>query len=605
MAEQLFFSRDSKMYIEFNNAVWEVPVLDGFSFSQSTNQSEISLSEMQGADGLSRRGNRVFTDSLAPAEWSFSTYVRPYKVGTESHAVEEALWAVMAGADRYIDLMADNGIGTINTTGTISGATNGTYRITSANSTVAANGGGAANTAAAGYELLLTVTGGNSAAVSIVRPGEGFVANDDITIPASVHGGSGALTVDGATPGNYTITEQNSSTSGTGVAYDINITVASDGTVDAIASGDIVDGGTNFAASDTITVNTSVLGGSANLILTVGALATSGAEDAGPNFYRAVNPDTNSSHGPAVVQPGDSTVINFGQSNRSTLGECNLYFVMETSATNPMVYKLQNAAFNEASLDFEVDGIATINWSGFAKNIIDMQSSTTAGSTVTVQANKTISGRTAGDVILDSSDGLKLGVAQSATTANFAKDTGVDSTATFIRNRLTQLLVSTSDTTAFPNASIAGGTGSYSLTLTGGNITISNNISYLVPEELGAVNIPIEHVTGGRTASGSFTCYLTFDADKQGTSVDLFNDMTAPGAGLGLEKVVNDFAVTFQVGGAVSGQPRLDVTIPKCHINVPAHSIEDVISVETNFAAYTDEFNVANEIELTYHGTAI
>jgi hypothetical protein len=625
MAEQLFFSRDSKMYIEFNNAVWEVPVLDGFSFSQSTNQSEISLSEMQGADGLSRRGNRVFTDSLAPAEWSFSTYVRPYKVGTESHAVEEALWAVMAGADRYIDLMADNGIGTINTTGTISGATNGTYRITSANSTVAANGGGAANTAAAGYELLLTVTGGNSAAVSIVRPGEGFVANDDITIPASVHGGSGALTVEvatlnakgvinslsvstdtnGATPGNYTITEQNSSTSGTGVAYDINITVASDGTVDAIASGDIVDGGTNFAASDTITVNTSVLGGSANLILTVGALATSGAEDAGPNFYRAVNPDTNSSHGPAVVQPGDSTVINFGQSNRSTLGECNLYFVMETSATNPMVYKLQNAAFNEASLDFEVDGIATINWSGFAKNIIDMQSSTTAGSTVTVQANKTISGRTAGDVILDSSDGLKLGVAQSATTANFAKDTGVDSTATFIRNRLTQLLVSTSDTTAFPNASIAGGTGSYSLTLTGGNITISNNISYLVPEELGAVNIPIEHVTGGRTASGSFTCYLTFDADKQGTSVDLFNDMTAPGAGLGLEKVVNDFAVTFQVGGAVSGQPRLDVTIPKCHINVPAHSIEDVISVETNFAAYTDEFNVANEIELTYHGTAI
>ena len=278
---------------------------------------------------------------------------------------------------------------------------------------------------------------------------------------------------------------------------------------------------------------------------------------------------------------------------------------METSATNPMVYKLQNAAFNEASLDFEVDGIATINWSGFAKNIIDMQSSTTAGSTVTVQATKTISGKTAGDVILDSSDGLKLGVAQSATSANFAKDTGVDSTATFIRNRLTQLLVSTSDTTAFPNASISGGTGSYSLTLTGGNITISNNISYLVPEELGAVNIPIEHVTGGRTASGSFTCYLTFDADKQGTSVDLFNDMTAPGAGLGLEKVVNDFAVTFQVGGAVSGQPRLDVTIPKCHINVPAHSIEDVISVETNFAAYTDEFNVANEIELTYHGTAI
>ena len=47
---------------------------------------------------------------------------------------------------------------------------------------------------------------------------------------------------------------------------------------------------------------------------------------------------------------------------------------METSTANPMVYKLSNAAVNEASIDFEVDGIATINWSGFAKTITDMQS---------------------------------------------------------------------------------------------------------------------------------------------------------------------------------------------------------------------------------------
>ena len=91
MAEQLYFSRDSKLYVGFDSKVWEVPILDGFSFSQSTNQSEIGLSEMQGTDGLSRRGQRVFTDSLAPAEWSFSTYVRPYK-STEHGAVEEALF---------------------------------------------------------------------------------------------------------------------------------------------------------------------------------------------------------------------------------------------------------------------------------------------------------------------------------------------------------------------------------------------------------------------------------------------------------------------------------------------------------------------------------
>ena len=111
MAQQLFFSRDSKLYVEFDSKLWEVPVLDGFSFSQSTNTSDITLAEMQGADGISRRGRRLFTDSLAPAEWSFSTYVRPFFTSTEHHAVEEVLWAVMAGADKY---------GTIGTAGAIS-----------------------------------------------------------------------------------------------------------------------------------------------------------------------------------------------------------------------------------------------------------------------------------------------------------------------------------------------------------------------------------------------------------------------------------------------------------------------------------------------------
>ena len=78
MATQLYFSRDTKVYIEFNNKVWEIPVLDGFSFSQGNNTSEITLNEMASAGGISRRGRRAFNDSLAPGEWSLSTYVRPF-----------------------------------------------------------------------------------------------------------------------------------------------------------------------------------------------------------------------------------------------------------------------------------------------------------------------------------------------------------------------------------------------------------------------------------------------------------------------------------------------------------------------------------------------
>ncbi len=547
MAEQLYFSRDSKLYIEFDQQLWEIPVLDGFSFSQATNQSEISLSEMQGSDGLSRRGNRVFTDSLAPAEWSFSTYVRPYALtsGGEHHAVEEALWAVMAGADKHIvggaggGLVEGAGSGSTTTataTSSISGATAGTYTVNSGMSGITYSGGSTPDPQ--GWEVDIVMATGAVTSVTVISGGASWTANEVAVIPSALVGGGG------------------------------------------------------------------------NVDLT--AVAVSNAH--GASFYRSTNADTNSTFGPAVMEPDDDatagSIINFGQSNRAVLGTCNLYFVMQTSTTNPMVYKLESAAFNEASIDFEVDGIATINWSGFAKQVLDMQSTgkvkvvtNTSGNLATQSPAQ--SAVATDDILLNNADGYKMAIKRAGVTPNgtagsvgaFALDTGVAATTTFIRNRLTQLLVTDKepDTTAFPS-------GSYNLTLTGGNITISNNISYLVPEELGAVNVPIEHVTGGRTASGNFTCYLTLDTatGDNGTSVELFNDMTSTGKGL--DKVVNDFEVKFQIGGAEQGKPRLDVTIPKCHIDVPTHSVEDVISVETNFAAYTTDFNVADELRLAYHG---
>ena len=81
--------------------------------------------------------------------------------------------------------------------------------------------------------------------------------------------------------------------------------------------------------------------------------------------------------------------------------------------------------------------------------------------------------------------------------------------------------------------------GKYSLTLTGGSFNIANNITYLVPEELGAINKPLEHVTGTRTANGNATCYLTLDdADiTSGTSRQFFNDLVSTGAMSKVEQV--------------------------------------------------------------------
>ena len=121
MADKLYFSRDSKLYVELTGidgsfqGLWEIPVLDGFSFSQATNQTEIGLQEMESTAGVSRRGRRLFTDSLSPAEWSFSTYMRPTNHGTNKmHLVDQVLWAAMAGADKF----AGTGVTATGPTGT-------------------------------------------------------------------------------------------------------------------------------------------------------------------------------------------------------------------------------------------------------------------------------------------------------------------------------------------------------------------------------------------------------------------------------------------------------------------------------------------------------
>ena len=113
MADSLFFSRDTRVFVRLTDqdALWEIPVLDGFSFSQATNASEVSINEMADASGTSRRARQMFNDSFAPAEWSFSTYARPYydNGNSKDQSVEQVLWALLAGQAYYSSLEFKSG----------------------------------------------------------------------------------------------------------------------------------------------------------------------------------------------------------------------------------------------------------------------------------------------------------------------------------------------------------------------------------------------------------------------------------------------------------------------------------------------------------------
>ena len=131
------------------------------------------------------------------------------------------------------------------------------------------------------------------------------------------------------------------------------------------------------------------------------------------------------------------------------------------------------------------------------------------------------------------------------------------------------------------------------MTLTGGSVTISNNITFITPEEIGTVNVPIGHVTGTRNVSGSFTCYLTEDTGTTNASRDFFEDLRAI-----TNVVTNSFALVFKIGGATG--TGLELNMATSHVEIPTHSIEDVISLETNFQALPSTIDGTNELALTY-----
>ena len=544
MAEFLHFSRDSRLYMEKDGYFWSIPVLDGFSFSQATNATEITLNEMEDASGRSRRGRKMFTDSLSAAEFSFSTYIRPFKSaggksntsgradsnaggGNHHHAVEEALWVAMAGQNVYVP-----------STGKFKhGSTGGA--LTSVSIASGETDTDSGDRVDGTYNIAIPTVGADADASATVASGSG------------------------------------SNTGGTNAVIQV---VVSSGT--AVAT--ITERGTGFDTGNTITIGDELMGGDGSgdaLVLNVTSESfTSDATDLDINFF---------------------------DSSRASLGTFNLYFVFSDRSAGRLLYKLKDAVINEASIDFDIDGIATINWSGFAGQIQEVPTGLNAGQ-FTAQDTFPNPGA-AGAIWIDTNDSDKFYISTSATNAAASWyaviDEGTTDTGNFIRNRLTQLTLAPETTfrsnTTFTNA--AGNSDSYetsyNVAITGGNVTISNNISYLTPEELGKVNQPIEHVTGTRTVTGSVTCYLASSDAATNRSKDLFKDLVAD-----INTVINKFAITLQVGGTDSTKPRFQISMPTAHLEIPSHSIEDVISLETNFHGLGTGVSEGDEVTLKYIG---
>ena len=48
-----------------------------------------------------------------------------------------------------------------------------------------------------------------------------------------------------------------------------------------------------------------------------------------------------------------------------------IYFMFKPTGGTNQVYKITKAAVNSVTIDFDIDGIATIQWSGFGSELSD------------------------------------------------------------------------------------------------------------------------------------------------------------------------------------------------------------------------------------------
>jgi len=252
--------------------------------------------------------------------------------------------------------------------------------------------------------------------------------------------------------------------------------------------------------------------------------------------------------------------VGFDYSNAHQLQAFGLVIVFDA-----VVYVIDNCALESATLDFGLDAIASIAWAG--KGTVMRQVAFTTLVDNTGAGTITMTGG------LDGSSKLR------------------DTTAKYIANKLS--------TMTFARTIYQGqGAKSYTIAITGGSISITNNLTYLTPANLGTVNVPVAYFTGTRAITATVNAYLKTGTNETSTVI---SDLLADSA----TNDENQFAVTISLGGS-GNATKLVLDMPTSIVSIPTISSEQVISTTINImpqsgttAAY--DIEGTNELAISYY----
>lgn len=239
-------------------------------------------------------------------------------------------------------------------------------------------------------------------------------------------------------------------------------------------------------------------------------------------------------------------LVKFTDNQYHQLNTLTLYYLIDK-----VWYRIEEVQINQAEISVDIEGIGMTAWSG-------------QGTKVT-----------------------PLGTSQpfDPSHADFTFPDAIFEEASWIKNKLTTLLIKDKD----------NGDTEYDIPITGGTVTINNNISYLTPNTLSRLDLPIGSFTGTFEVSGSLEAYLR--------SRDL-DDTTDKAAEL-LNRMITDRSITnsFEIGICLGGiydtaAPAVVVVLPTAHLSVPTTETADVLGTNIEFKGIPSELDAGNEVFL-------
>jgi hypothetical protein len=256
-------------------------------------------------------------------------------------------------------------------------------------------------------------------------------------------------------------------------------------------------------------------------------------------------------------------VVTFEKNQSHSLTLSTLYILVGT-----VWYKISSSQVGQAEVSFDIGAIAQTSWSGTGAELSTLDVAPFDPESVDYKFSDTL----------------------------FRE-------ATYIKNKLTVIKCKDNSDSQ-----------EYIIPITGGSLTISNNITHLTPSTLSRLDQSIGSFAGSFEVTGSLTAYLrTATAGVEKYTAELLKKMQID------RKVTNSFEFALCMGGIstkadgsvnntnAGGAAKNPISIfllPSCHLSTPSVESSDVIGTSIEFKAIPSNFSVSDSIYIGHTNDA-